>query len=78
MDAAQLERLETLRTKRDLIESQLGSGSAYIELEIRGRRVRREEALKTLEYLNEQIRSLEASQAAAQRGPARNRARLWR
>lgn len=67
-------RLSDLLTKRDHIESQLGTGAAYVELEQRGRRVRRERALEQLRYLNEQI----AVEERKLTGPTRNRARLRR
>lgn len=70
-------RLETLRATRDRIETQLDSGKDFIELEVRGKRVRRSDAIARLEYLNEQIR-LEERKANARRRPARNRARLGR
>lgn len=71
------DRLTRLTQQRDLIERQLGTAAAYIELEIRGRRVRREQALKELDYLNTQISSLERL-AQNSAGPARNRIRLVR
>lgn len=60
-----------------MIERQLGTAGAYIELEVRGRRVSRDSAVKHLEYLNGEIQLLERKENAA-RGPATNRARLHR
>jgi hypothetical protein len=77
MTSPATDRLTKLVTKRDFIESQLGTSKSYIELEIRGRRVRRSEAIKELEYLNEQIGELDR-QHQAKHGSARNRARFRR
>jgi hypothetical protein len=71
------ERLNNLYQQRDAIETALGSGKDFIELEIRGRRVRKQDATKTLEYLNQEIEKLERA-ARQSRGPARNVARVRR
>lgn len=70
-------RLQTLLTKRQKIESQLDSGKDYIELEVRGRRVKRERAIEYLSYLKTEIRDEELKRQVA-RGPSRNKVRLGR
>lgn len=76
MDAQ--ERLEMLITQRDLIEAAMGSGGGYIEMEVRGRRVRYEATIQRLEYLNNEIAKLESATAARRSGPARNLVRIQR
>ena len=76
MDAQ--ERLELLITQRDLIEAAMGSERGFIEMEVRGRRVRYEATIQRLEYLNNEIAKLESGLAARRNGPARNLARIQR
>ena len=72
------DRLALLISKRDLIEEAIGTGKNYVEMEIRGRRVKLVASLDQLKYLNEEIDKLESVQSMRTRGPARNRVELRR
>lgn len=71
------DRLQELRIKRDAIEEALGSGNSYIELEVRGRRVKMQASVGVLEYLTLEIEKLERL-ALVRTGAARNKVRLGR
>lgn len=67
--------LTDLYIKRDRLVSQLATSADWIEIELRGgRRVRRTEAIKVLEFLRDEI----AIQERRQQRPTRNRVRLRR
>lgn len=69
------DRLEALKTQRDELEAQLGSGVS--QYKIGNREVRREEVVARLKYLNEQISYLESIVSSAD-SPTRNRIKLMR
>lgn len=71
------DELNDLRIQYSHIRSQLGKPGDYIELEVRGRRVKRSDAMKHMEVLKADIRELER-RLEASRGPTRNKARLGR
>ena len=77
MDSTTSQRLADLIEIRDAIEATLGTGRDYVELEIRGRKVKRAANVTTLNYLNTQISETE-SKVVSSVGPARNKARLGR
>lgn len=72
-------RLTRLIAKRDFLEDQLDSGKDYIEMDVSsGNRVKRSDAIDRLtKVIYPQIEKLERI-ANARRGPATNRARLYR
>jgi hypothetical protein len=71
------DRLTDLLIRRDAVEEALATGQDYIELEVRGRRVRLQGSLQVLAYLNEQI-DLERHRIDQRARPARNTARVVR
>lgn len=59
--------LEELKTARDAIVSAIADGSATVEYEIRGRRVRREASSTVLRQLEESIKIYETKTSLATR-----------